>query len=633
MTYERDQNVIAWARHTTFGGSGRYTPVLDLDHDIPISNIQELQAMKNNLAGHYYLVNDIDGAGYAFVPVGTWDSAAPFTGSLDGCGYTISNLTITNAALTTGAGLFGYLSGASIYNLTITAAAITVYTNAGLLAGDASGSTIQEVTVDGTIDVNTGGFVGGFIADGQGGGANNTITSCTVSDVTITFTGYSAYCGLFIGTMEGTSCADCYASGTLVMTNGQWLGGFVGRAAAASIYTRCQATGVIPAQLTVAVANAAHITNGGFAGSLDSPYNQTFTDCYYLNTLNDKPFGGEDEVQRFTFNETPGNGPTSGHYHIIFGGATSGEIPYHCTQAQAQAACDATFGTGVLEIAGDYPIKGNRSQYVYFRKSYTRLNVDMITVDCTALAGPLASYAAEIAVDNAAVYPTKSPYPTGIIYIAPRSRVGEGIQSVAVIPSATEDEVWFLTSKSIAADQVGYLEQMQPRNYGDLEDAWFVDCGILYYGDPATVFTGLDHLEDEEVAILGDGVLFDRETVASGNITLATAVSRAIIGLPFRSTVKPMRFDIHTPGGTTKGSLKRFAELVISFFESAGAKYGVDVDNLFEIDWPDDELYTGDKVVAHEGGFDLEDSVIITSDEPLPLIVRAIVPRIEKTGR
>jgi hypothetical protein len=94
-----------------------------------------------------------------------------------------------------------------------------------------------------------------------------------------------------------------------------------------------------------------------------------------------------------------------------------------------------------------------------------------------------------------------------------------------------------------------------------------------------------------------------------------------------------MRFDIHTPGGTTKGSLKRFAELVISFFESAGAKYGVDVDNLFEIDWPDDELYTGDKVVAHEGGFSVEDSVIITTDEPLPLIVRAIVPRIEKTGR
>jgi hypothetical protein len=223
--------------------------------------------------------------------------------------------------------------------------------------------------------------------------------------------------------------------------------------------------------------------------------------------------------------------------------------------------------------------------------------------------------------------PDPNPLPSGGSY-PPHS-----VLSVAVIPGETEDEVWMLTRRIIGGAGPCFLEQMQPRNYGYLEDAWFVDCGLSYDRTPATEFSGLDHLEGEEVCILADGVVLERQTVMDGKIVLSSPVSRCIIGLPFRSTVKPMRFDIHTPGGTTKGSLKRFAELVISFFESAGAKYGVDVDNLFEIDWPDDELYTGDKVVAHEGGFSVEDSVIITTDEPLPLIVRAMIPRIEKTGR
>jgi hypothetical protein len=101
-----------------------------------------------------------------------------------------------------------------------------------------------------------------------------------------------------------------------------------------------------------------------------------------------------------------------------------------------------------------------------------------------------------------------------------------------------------------------------------------------------------------------------------------------------------MRFDILTQHGTTKGSLKKISEVVISFFETSLAKYGIDENNLFEIDWRTDEaygeppaLFTGDKVVVHEGGFSVEDSIVISGDEPAPCTIRAIVPRIEITGR
>jgi hypothetical protein len=129
------------------------------------------------------------------------------------------------------------------------------------------------------------------------------------------------------------------------------------------------------------------------------------------------------------------------------------------------------------------------------------------------------------------------------------------------------------------------------------------------------------------------------QTVTSGAITLTEAASRVIVGLPFRYELKPMRFDLQVDG-TTKGSLKRIAEVVISFYRTLNAEYGTDTDNLFNIDWRTEEaygsppaLFTGDKVVAHEGGFSVEDEFVITGNDPMPCVVRAIVPRIEVVGR
>jgi hypothetical protein len=129
-------------------------------------------------------------------------------------------------------------------------------------------------------------------------------------------------------------------------------------------------------------------------------------------------------------------------------------------------------------------------------------------------------------------------------------------------------------------------------------------------------------------------------TVENGQVNLGTSVlSRAIVGLPFRYTLQPSRFDLEI-NQTTMGSLKRFAEVVISFYKTLNAEYGEDVNNLFNIDWRTEEaygsppaLFTGQKVVVHDGGFSTQDPFIVTGVDPLPCVVRAIVPRIETTGR
>lgn len=83
----------------------------------PISTKEDLKAIANDLDGDYILANDIDISGENWTPIGTKEK--PFTGTLDGNGYTISGLTIKEDSFTpTGDGyydsyygLFGMTNG------------------------------------------------------------------------------------------------------------------------------------------------------------------------------------------------------------------------------------------------------------------------------------------------------------------------------------------------------------------------------------------------------------------------------------------------------------------------------------------------------------------------------------------
>ena len=64
-----------------------------------ITDVGELQEMENDLGAYYLIANDIDASvtstwngGAGFDPIG--NEGSQFTGSLDGYGFTISNLTI-----------------------------------------------------------------------------------------------------------------------------------------------------------------------------------------------------------------------------------------------------------------------------------------------------------------------------------------------------------------------------------------------------------------------------------------------------------------------------------------------------------------------------------------------------------
>lgn len=217
------------------------------------------------------------------------------------------------------------------------------------------------------------------------------------------------------------------------------------------------------------------------------------------------------------------------------------------------------------------------------------------------------------------------------------------VQSVAVIPASGEDEVWISIVRSVDAKNRVYIEKFESRVL-DIrkENSFFVDSGIIYNGAAINVITGLGHLEGRTVAVLADGEVLAERRVEGGQIVLSTAARNVRVGLSYTSVVTPMRLDVNLSSGTTLGSIKKIPEISFSFHNTLNAKYGVSTDALFNIDWDDvkwkntsevEGLFTGLVTAAFDGGFDVEDELVITQSDPLPCTVRAIIPRMEKTGR
>ncbi|MEM7679495.1 MAG: hypothetical protein AAF182_00625 [Pseudomonadota bacterium] len=59
-------------------------------------------------------------------------------------------------------------------------------------------------------------------------------------------------------------------------------------------------------------------------------------------------------------------------------------------------------------------------------------------------------------------------------------------------------------------------------------------------GSPATVWSGLDHLEGQSVSVVADGVVQNNKTVSSGQITIDEEASEVEIGLAFTHIVEPL---------------------------------------------------------------------------------------------
>lgn len=216
-------------------------------------------------------------------------------------------------------------------------------------------------------------------------------------------------------------------------------------------------------------------------------------------------------------------------------------------------------------------------------------------------------------------------------------------ESVATIIEGDRDATYFIVKRTIGENVVRYVERLEPREETNAEDCFYVDSGLSYSGAPATVISGLSHLEGKAVSVLADGNVVKNMVVASGSITLPRAASKVHVGLPYTPDLVTMAID--NPNEVIKGNSMSVGEVRIIVDKSRGGWVGPypDTPNALNDMVELKPRFTSDgyntiSLKSFEDGIKIKASwnkrgqIRIQQRDPLPMGIIAIIPEIDIGG-
>lgn len=146
-----------------------------------INDEEGLKTIAKNLNGHYVLTQNITLSDDEWTPIGTSDH--PFTGTLDGKGFTIKGLTVGNGAKddsNNNKAFFGFTKDATVENIAFTNAVVKGHNQAAIVVAQATSSTLSNIYVSGVVTGRD--HVGTIAGDARGTTNNRTqITNCVAT--------------------------------------------------------------------------------------------------------------------------------------------------------------------------------------------------------------------------------------------------------------------------------------------------------------------------------------------------------------------------------------------------------------------------------------------------------------------
>lgn len=200
-------------------------------------------------------------------------------------------------------------------------------------------------------------------------------------------------------------------------------------------------------------------------------------------------------------------------------------------------------------------------------------------------------------------------------------------ESCCAVAEGGEDVLYVVTRRLINGSYTRFVERMNTRLFGSLEDAFFVDCGITYEGVPADTFSGLDWLEGETVSILADGSVHPQLVVTDGSITLEREASTVQIGLPITSDLQTLPIALQVDG-FGQGRYKNVNKGWLRVYQSSGIFIGPDADKLTEAKQRTTEPYgsppalkSAEILVMLTPSWADSGQVYVRQSDPLPLTI------------
>ena len=210
-------------------------------------------------------------------------------------------------------------------------------------------------------------------------------------------------------------------------------------------------------------------------------------------------------------------------------------------------------------------------------------------------------------------------------------------EDVVGIGEGAEDAIYFTVNRTIDGVAHRYVERLANRSFTNLQDAYFVDCGLSFSGTPSTTFSGLNHLEGKQVAILADGCVIDAQTVTGGAITIPHAASTVHAGLPYTSQMETL--DLASSQQEIKDKMKFAPHLSVMVDQTSGFMAGSDMNHLDEfkqrsVDDPYGASPMMQGIYDHriQASWGKPGRITIVQDQPLPLTVLSVIQEVTYGG-
>ena len=155
---------------------------------------------------------------------------------------------------------------------------------------------------------------------------------------------------------------------------------------------------------------------------------------------------------------------------------------------------------------------------------------------------------------------------------------------------------------------------------------------------PVTVVSGLSYLNGKTVSILADGNVMARQVVEGGQITLQTAASSVIVGLPFTAQFQTLAVDTGEggPGGSIAGKMKKIDAVTVRVKDTRGVQAGRTIATCVPVkEWNSNvylggplPLVTGDQRLILDPQYDTAGQFWIQVTDPVPATILGVVPEL-----
>jgi hypothetical protein len=242
-------------------------------------------------------------------------------------------------------------------------------------------------------------------------------------------------------------------------------------------------------------------------------------------------------------------------------------------------------------------------------------------------------------------------------------------ESIAILPTGEEDDVYFVVKRTINNVTKRYIEKFaSTAELQGGEESWLVDSAVRFTSvSPTQTVTGLTHLigkqvvvyyqrfggyqddafQDDAFQVTEEGAAEPRTTYTvngSGEITLDFAVTDIIIGLPYKARFKSVKLAYGSTAGTALTQKKRVDHLALLGVNTApdGLRIGRDFDNMSKLS----SIYKGKALepyfivedwdydaTAFGGKYDTDSRVCIEANSPYPATISGMVIHMQTHDR